>query len=284
MTPAPALRNPIEAAMALRAQGRLQEALQLLSAPGEYSPDFYTLRGDLQLELELIREAAGSYFTVIAAEPDNVYAQSNLAHCLLRLERWERAAEAFQRVLDLDSHRDQIRIGLGDCLLHLNRFEEALACFDLCWSDAARTQALFGKAVALQMLRHFDEAEAAYQRLLAIDPKREEALSNLVAMSMEMFDTDRVQRYSLRLLEVRPQSLVALQGLAVVAIERREHEDAGRYLARIAEQSAASRAPGNEPPDDGSIEYRVSREMIDYLDETWRSLSEQPARRALNRY
>ncbi len=210
MTPAQAIRDPIEAALALRAQGRLHEALEVLSRPGEFPVDYYTLRGDLQLEVGRIKEAAGSYFTAIASEPGNVYAQHNLALCLRRLERWEPAAEAFQKVLDLDPHRDQVRIELGDCLLHLNRLEDALTCFDRCWTDAARGPALFGKAVALQLLRRFDEAETIYERLLAIDPKAEEALSNLIAMSMEVFDLSRVQKYSLQLLGIRPKSIVAI--------------------------------------------------------------------------
>src|SRR5439155_8893741 len=98
--------------------------------------------------------------------------------------------------LELDPHRDPVRIACGDSLLRLNRFEEALACFDQCWSDAAWEQALFGKAVALQLLRRFDHAETLYNRLLAINTKEEEVLANLIAMSMEVFDLARVWRYS----------------------------------------------------------------------------------------
>ena len=56
------------------------------------------------------------------------------------------------------------------------------------WSEAARKPAMFGKAVALQILRRFDEAEAAYERLLAQDSRAEEALTNLLAMGLEVFD------------------------------------------------------------------------------------------------
>ena len=256
--------------MALRAEGQLQEALDLLSTPGDFSADFYTLRGDLQLELGRIQEAAGSYFTVVASKPDHLYANHNLALCLRRLERWEPAAEALQRVLDSDPHRDQDRIGLGDCLLHLNRLEEALACFDLCWSEAARSQALFGKAVALQLLRRFEEAEAVYERLLAHDPKAEEALSNLVAISLEVFDLERVQRRSLQLLELNPRSKTALQGLALVALERGEDQTAAAYFSQILDSNSVDRGPlwfsSKGPEDDYScIEYRLSREVVEHL-------------------
>jgi tetratricopeptide (TPR) repeat protein len=268
-------RDPIQTALDLRAQGQLRAALDALSVPGDFPADFYILRGDLQLELDQTKEAAGSYFTVVASEPGNVYAQCNLGLCLRRLERWEQAAEALQAVLKFDPHRDEVRINLGDCLLRLNRFEEALVCFDQCWSDASRRRALFGKAVALQLLRRFDQAETSYERVLTLDPKAEEALSNLIAMCVEVFDLEKIQRYSRQLLDINPRSGVALEGLALVAIERREHENAARFFARAAELgtetvSAAEYATLREQGD-SAIEYRLSREVLDRLTQASRA-------------
>jgi tetratricopeptide (TPR) repeat protein len=249
----------------LRARGKLLEALDALSVPGDFPADFYTLRGDLQMELDQTKEAAGSYFTVVASEPENVYAQCNLGLCLRRLERWEQAAEAFQAVLKFDPHRDEARLDLGDCLLRVNRFEEALVCFDQCWSDASRRRALFGKAVALQLLRRLDQAEAAYERVLTLDPKAEEALSNMIAMSVEVFDLDRIQRYSRRLLDLNTQSAVALQGLVLVALERRDHKNAAAFFARVMELESETIYAPPLKNGDGSIEYRLSRDVVDGL-------------------
>ena len=79
--PADQRNDRAEAALRLRAEHRLQEALELLSAPGDYAQDVYTLRGDLQVELGQIHEAVGSYSTVIALDPENLYAhQIGRAH------------------------------------------------------------------------------------------------------------------------------------------------------------------------------------------------------------
>lgn len=235
--PSHARRSQLETALSLRSAGRFQDALDALSTAGEYSSDSYTLRGEIQLAMGRFQEAAGSYFTVVASEPENMFAQFNLAVCLQQLRRWAEAALAFQKVLEIDAHRDEARLGLGACLLHLNRAEEALANFDGCWSDAARTRALFGKAVALQLLKHHDQAEAAYQRLLRTDARPDEILANLLVLSAEVQDWDAVQHYATRLLEVSPQSLAALQGLAAVALERHQYEAAVQYCGRIVEHA-----------------------------------------------
>ena len=232
---APAIRSQLQTALALRTAGRLQDALDALSMPGEYSPDFYTIRGEIQLALGRYQEAAGSYFTVVACEPGNAFAQYNLALCLQQLKRWDEAAQAFKKVLEADPHRDDARLGLGACLLHLNRPEEALIHFDVCWSDAARPRVLLGKAVALQFLRHYEEAQAAYERLLQADASSQEVLGNLLTLSVETHNWDAVEHYGQRLLEASPRSILALQGLAAVALERREYEAAVRYCGRLVE-------------------------------------------------
>lgn len=280
--PAPSAGDPLQAAIELHSQGRLQEAFDLLSGLGDPPTDAYVLRGDILIELGRIAEAAGSYFTATVSAPGNLYARMHLGSCLRRLGRWQEAVEAFQIVLHADPHRDPIRLELGDCLLRLNQLEPALSCFDQCWSDAAQRQAVFGKGVALQMLRRFDEAEIAYERVLALDGKAEEALANLIAMSMEVFDLERVLRYSRRLVEINPRSVPGLQGLTVVAVERGDMETAAHYFSRLAEHAVEAVRPTSESSDD-IIEYRLNRKAIGQLKDFMRRqavpLAAHPAER-----
>ena len=274
----PSMNDPLPAALALRAQGRLQEALDALSVPSEFSLDFYILRGDLELELGRVQEAAESYSIVIAEEPDHIYAQGQLGLCQQRLHNWDAAARAFEAVLQFDAHRDEVRLHLAGCLLRLQRFGAALECFDKCWSEASHRRALFGKAVALQFLRRFDEAEKLYERLLAIDPYCEEALSNMIAMAMEVFELGRVQKYSQRLLELNSRSAAAYKGLGLCAIERRDYPAASRYYQQVAEIEPGITIP---PKEAGyAVEYRISRKVFDSLEEARRQQKSRAARAA----
>jgi len=278
----PSASESLQAALALRSQGRHQEALDLLSGPGEFPADAYTLRGDILAEMGRLADAAGSYYTATVSAPANLYARMHLGSCLRRLGRWQEAADALQIVLNADPHRDPIRLELGDCLLRLNRLEPALNCFDQCWSDAAQRQALFGKGVALQLLRRFDEAEIAYERVLALDGKAEEVLANLIAMSMEVFDLERVWRYARRLVEINPLSVPGLQGLTLVAVERGDMETAARHFFTLAEHAPESVRPATETPED-VLEYRVSHKAIESFREMMRTQAVQMATRPAER-
>ncbi len=264
-----AVSDPLEAALALRAQGHIAAAIELLVAAGRTS-DHHNLRADLQSESGRLAEAVETYAAVAAQEPENLHALSGAATSLYRLSRWEEAADFFKALLTQDPHRDDARILLGDCLLRSNRIEEALVSFERCWSQGAKARAEFGKAVALQLLRRFDQAEAAYERALRADPRMEQALLNLITMSMEVFDLQRVREYSLRLLELNPENHTALRGLTLIALERRDYDEAARYFARLPESAGAVDEKESAGDDGDPVEYRLSREVVARLQQSLR--------------
>src|SRR5262249_23246907 len=121
------------------------------------------------------------------------------------------------------------------CQLNLNRNEAALKTFNGTFQGRDRDRALFGRAVALQRLGRFEEAETAYESLLASAPNPEEVLSNLIALNMDAGDLGRVRDYCLQLLDSCPRSLTAMQGLASVALDSGDDEAAASWCDRILE-------------------------------------------------
>ncbi len=178
-------------------------------------------------------DEAVSQFSAVMANPENASAHLNLAIWLQHQERWDAAAREYGRALWLDLRMEAARIGLGACLLKMNRIEAALEIFTQ--ADDSTGPALFGKAVALQLLGRFDEAASVYETLLESQPNSPETLGNLIAMSAEMRDLEHLREYSQKLLSIAPHSAVALQGLATVALERRDNHQAAKYCDRIVE-------------------------------------------------
>jgi hypothetical protein len=94
-------------------------------------------------------------------------------------------------------------------------------------------------------------------------------------MSMEVFDLERVLRYSRRLVEINPRSVAGLQGLTLVAVERGDMETAARHFSTLAEHATEAVRPAQGSSDDidtpdESIEYRVNRKAIDQFKEIMR--------------
>jgi tetratricopeptide (TPR) repeat protein len=137
-------------------------------------------------------------------------------------------------------------------LLDEGRYQEALEHFE----SGNDLRSVFGRGVALQLLGRFDEAEEAYETVLAADPVHQETLANLLAMSVEEFDLKAVERYAKRLLDLDSTSAVALRGLIVVAVERHDYEFAAICFAKLTLRDEHFR---------DAIEYRLSRQIVDRL-------------------
>ncbi len=147
----------------------------------------------------------------------------------------------------------------GAQLLEEGRFAEALAFFH---GDDVRS--VFGRAVTLQLLGRFEEAEAAYESVLAADPNHEETLANLIAMNVEQFRLENVEKYSRRLLAISKDAQIGLRGLLVVAVERRDFDLAASCFSRL------------DPSDEifrDAVEYRLSRQIVDRLKDHYGSVA-----------
>jgi tetratricopeptide (TPR) repeat protein len=230
---APPVSDLLEAASALRSSGLLSEALGMLTSRREFDADLCAARGGIEFALGRFEDAALSYSAVALSQPGNPDAQYNLALCLQRCGRWDEATEGFERVLRVDPDWTEALLALGACLLEMNRAQDALACFDSACRHVQHGPALFGKAVALQLLGQFDEAAEIYEELLSRAPNSEEVLSNCIAMNIDDHNLAEVREHSQRLLELSPHSEVALRGLVTAALEDGNHQAAVSYCGRL---------------------------------------------------
>ncbi len=224
-----AVSQVMERARSLRAEGRLAEALEALTGAEEFHAGLCAARGSVEFALGLYSDAALSLSAVAITRPDDVRAHFNLALCLERAQRWDAAAGTFERVLQLDPAHAEARLALGACQLKMNRPQEALAHFE----QVRGVQALFGKAVALQLLGRLREAARAYEEVLTLEPDSEEALANWIALSVDAGDLERAGQLSARLRTLSPHSKVALRGLATSALEQGDYDAAMTNCGRL---------------------------------------------------
>jgi protein O-GlcNAc transferase len=194
--------------------------------------------GQRQFAQLRFEEAAASYSAAIVIEPNHGTAHFNLAVCLEKSEKWEAALDSFRRAVEIDSSRVEARIGGGTCLLRLDNNAEALAWFENSLQQSTAedpARGLFGKAISLHRLGHYEQANTVYQELLRIDPDAPEPLANLIALSIAREDMGAAYKYSRRLLGLNAQSKAALQGLAEVSIRKGDAAAAVAHCTRLVE-------------------------------------------------
>ncbi len=146
------------------------------------------------------------------------------------------ALEALQEARALDPRNLDILTALGTVAVRQNRALEALAAFEAATAlEGEAEQALFGRAVSLQLVGWLAEAEEAFQRFLERVPNCDDALVNLLTVAQAQNKKDVVIGVCERLLAHRPNAEPALRALLLLELAA---GTAGDSAIRLGEQIA----------------------------------------------
>lgn len=116
-------------------------------------------------------EAISHYQSAISFKPDHVEAHVNLANALVQRGRFEEAFTSYRRAIDLNPHLAQAHSNLGTALLGRGRTEEAMIHLRRAVTlDPNLSDAHLGIGDALLAGGRLDEAAAQFERALAGNP------------------------------------------------------------------------------------------------------------------
>ncbi|WP_298874870.1 tetratricopeptide repeat protein [uncultured Bradyrhizobium sp.] len=124
-------------------------------------------------------EAQQHYSRALALKPDDAGLWNHIGNLLWQLDRKEEAAQHLQQALKLNPRYWEAAHNGGMLLLELSRHAEAIARFDVA-ETLKPTAALYQmRAVCLSNVNRFEDAQADYEKSLALDPALAETHNNL---------------------------------------------------------------------------------------------------------
>ena len=181
-------------AVALRGQGKTEEAYLSLEKAVELQADFIAARyemGNICLERQNYSRAIGLYNEVLKTAPDAFQVYAGLAAAQEQLGEFELAISACLESLRINAAQKNVAITLGRLYDRLDKVEEAVQYYNRAIElgyNAADVFINLGRMLALQ--GKFTEAESQYKRAIAVDSASVEALSNLALLYEDMQDFD----------------------------------------------------------------------------------------------
>ena len=231
-------------AMTSHLEGRTEEAAVALRTAidgGETQPEAFLFLGQIHFEARRYEDALAVYQQLLGEDADHAAGVFNAAVCQERLARWNEAADLFRRSSEGEPPRPEAWLGMGVCGLHQRRADDALNGFDqYLLHDPDCEAALFGRAVALQMLRRFDEAMAVYDRFRSAGEPSAELLTNILAVAVARKDAGELARVASELAKVRPGTRQTSEAEAYAAIIAGDWELAIGPLGQLAESDPLS--------------------------------------------
>ena len=231
------LQALLERAVALHQRGQLAQAKPLYLEIIRQAPtrgDVANYLGFLALQQHEFEEAAMRLRQVVALDPRNAPAYSNLGYALRVLKRHEEAVASCDRALELAPGFVDALCNRAAALADLQRWPEALASYDYALALApSLPQAHRNRGDALLALGRPMDALTAYGRALALDPNDVDAQYNRGAALRALGRHQEALAAYERVLALKPDSVEASRNRGIALCELGRYEDAVGEFDRL---------------------------------------------------
>ncbi len=156
-------------------EGQYQQGIELAERAlkvGKPEARLHNLIGKAHERLGSLADAAKSYDTAIALDPDFAEAHGNRANLVAQAGFLDDALKGFNQALALDPTAAPDWINRGALLQEMGRHVDALESYDKAVKLAPNEPAfLLNRANALVMLGRLEEADVVYEQVIVLQPK-----------------------------------------------------------------------------------------------------------------
>lgn len=152
------------------------------------------------------RKAAPLLEAAAAEDPNNVSVLTKLARALGQLDRKSEADAIHRRILELEPTNTRIRTRLGEAEWDEGRRDEALAHFKAAAVDENDTKSNLRLGQRLISQWQINEAERAFERVVALEPKNVPGLLGLARCAGYAGDREKCLTFLRRAAAIQPEN------------------------------------------------------------------------------
>lgn len=196
--------------------------------------------GKALAQAEMLRQAADAFRKAIQYNPQNEEYSSSLLYIVgmkfnegnnnYRDRNWEAALENYQEAIDIDARFHQSYLMLARAYQKLDDYASAMEALDRVLAvKPDYVNAYIEKGKLLKREGRDEEAEAAYQLALSVDPNSTKALVGLGAILMSDRQDEAIEIFKAAL-KIDPKDGAAAEHLGEIYSIREEWAEAKRYL------------------------------------------------------
>jgi len=190
--------------------------------------------GHSQAAIDLVEQA-------IAAKPGEARYEFVLGEVLASVARWEEAAEAYRRSLEIDAGRAEVSFALGRALQSTGNLAGAIGAYEA----AAGLQADFADAFnnignCHQLLGDLTAAEGAYRQALALRPENAGAMANLGTVLQATNRLGEAVELLRAAANLEPEAAGHAVNLGAALCDQRQFAEAAKVLAHVVQRDASN--------------------------------------------
>jgi tetratricopeptide (TPR) repeat protein len=226
----------------LEMQGEHERAIREFTAALEIDENaaiYYAISKNY-LELNQLSRAATAGREAVRRDGSNVSYRENLANVYIRAREIDKAAEEYEKIIELDPNHQQAYYTLA----RLYQFEKPIRSLEVYSEMIDR----FGEQIEVlaqivdlnNSLGRHDDAADALNRMLEIEPGNESILITLGNTYLHAGKYDQAMEIFLDLAESYPDDIEVLTSLVDVYVQRKDYDTASGYLIGIIREQELS--------------------------------------------
>lgn len=216
-----------------KASHYLQQALAL--APEQAV--IYNTLGNLYQTQQQFEQAKNHYKTAVNLQPDYADAYLNLGTVYLKQHDLVEARYCFNQILAINPHHPAAHFQLGNLAYQQGVLTEAIAHYE---QVPDSPDALTNLGAAFLQLGKVEEAIAAFQTILTLDPAHVIAHSNLGALYLEQRDHEKAVHHYYQVITQQPDNAIFHFNLGVLFMRLRKWETAMYHFHRVTQLDSSN--------------------------------------------
>ena len=163
---------------------------------------------------------------------------SKSGYLLLKDNRCEEAAHAFEKILLIDENNNYALVGLGDAERKKENYTQAIEHYSRCLEfHPGNNYALFGLADCYKSLGQYSKAIEIWKQYLEYDDKNITVLTRVADAYRKVRDFKRSKLLYLRVLDMEEDNPYALIGLGHLHYDFREYREALYYWQKMLKEN-----------------------------------------------
>lgn len=208
-------------------------AIKLLLEKDESNPLANIELARSQSESKNYSNAIKYYKKVLMNDATNIDALFGLGQASYFAERDKDCKDALNRILDIDPNNAGANLYLGKLYFANDIYSKAVVYFEKAVAaDSESYDSLLDYGMCLKMLRRYDEAKAAWNKAIALNPKYFLAYAYMAGLCDELNEyAAAIENYK-KVTETNPEYYYAYESIGILALREANYLEAGKAFEK----------------------------------------------------
>ncbi len=219
------------------------QLLQILTEQHPESPKTWSMYGDFLYRDQRYQEAAQAYQKVLVFDKSKYLVWESLMHALLAINDYQQLLNTTNEAIELFPYQPLPLLFAGFSHIHQKSYDKAIAVLEsglklVIDNPSLKSHFYSSLGDAYHAIKETDKAFQAYDKSLLLDPENSYVLNNYsYYLSLEKRELEKAEIMAQKAVEIDPENPSNLDTYGWVLFQQEKYEEAQKYIFQALKKS-----------------------------------------------